>query len=101
MNAEYEVRGLYCAFHDEEVDRERIGNLGWVCLTDEWAFNDAVGFTAADHDLPTCLHDESVGPGGTLTFQVPADVIARVNVRQPARPSLHRRFGRMTQTSRL
>jgi len=83
-----EIRGLYAAFHNEEVDRERIANLGWVCLTDEWAFNDAAGFTAADDDLPTCVRDEGVGPEGTLTFQVPVDVIARVKVRQPARERL-------------
>ena len=88
MNAEDEMRGLYAAFHDEEVDRERIADPGWVCLTGEWVFNDASGFAAADDDLPTCVRDESVGSGDTLTFQLPADFIARTKVRQPARERL-------------
>ena len=38
---------------------------------------EAAGFTAADDDLPECIREEGVGPGGALKFDVGADVIAQ------------------------
>jgi aldehyde:ferredoxin oxidoreductase len=67
------ISGLY----GEEVTREDMADLGWQCLQDEWKFNEAAGFTAADDDMPQCIREEGVGPDHVLKFDVPADVIAQ------------------------
>ena len=83
-----EVRGFYGALYGGEYSREEIADLGWQCLTDEWAFNDKAGFTSADDNLPECIRDEGVGPDHSLKFQVDPTVIAQAKVRQKPRESL-------------
>jgi aldehyde:ferredoxin oxidoreductase len=70
-----EIRGFYGALLGEEISRETIADIGWQCLQDEWAFNDAAGFTEADDDLPDVMKEEGVGPDHSLKFDVPKDVI--------------------------
>ena len=72
----------------EDVSREQVADLGWQCLLDEWAFNDAAGFTKADDDLPACMKEDGVGPNGVLKFDVSADVIAQAKVKMPYREEL-------------
>jgi hypothetical protein len=40
---------------------EQLADLGWQCLRDEWQFNEAVGFTSADDNLPECCRKEGIG----------------------------------------
>lgn len=71
-------------FYGEDVTREQLADIGWQCLEDEWAFNDAAGFTAADDVLSWDMLEEGIGPEKSLVFDVSAQDIARVKVRFPA-----------------
>jgi aldehyde:ferredoxin oxidoreductase len=84
-----ETRKFYGLFLGREVTREEIGNLGWQCLADEWAFNEQAGFTAKDDDIAACLREEGIGPDNSMKFDIPAEVIAMAKVRQPAQESLY------------
>ncbi len=72
-----EIADFYSQYCGEAVTKEQVADIGWQCLQDEWAFNERAGFTAADDDLPECIREEGVGPGGALKFDVAADVIAQ------------------------
>ena len=56
--------------------------------TDEWAFNDRAGFTAADDALPACMRDEGIGPNGVMKFDVSAEIIAAAKQKMPWREEL-------------
>ena len=83
-----DIRAFYGFMVGEEVSREQIAEIGWQCLANEWEFNRRAGFTAADDDLPACLREEGVGPGGALKFDVPAEVIKQAKVRSDWREKL-------------
>lgn len=83
-----DIRAFYGFMVAEEVSREQIAEIGWQCLANEWEFNERAGFTAADDDLPACLREEGVGPGGALKFDVPAEVIKQAKVRSDWREQL-------------
>jgi aldehyde:ferredoxin oxidoreductase len=72
-----EIAEFYSGLYGEEIGKQRLADIGWECLQDEWKFNSGAGFTAADDDLPECIREEGVGPGGALKFDVAADVIAQ------------------------
>jgi aldehyde:ferredoxin oxidoreductase len=82
------IREFYGFFYGEEVTAEQVADIGWQCLQDEWAFNDAAGFTEADDDLPACLREEGVGPGGIMKFDVSTDIIKQAKNRFPARDEM-------------
>jgi len=73
-----EIGEFMSRLYGEEVTREQVADIGWECLQDEWKFNAGAGFTAEDDDLPACIREEGVGPGGVMKFDVTADVIAQV-----------------------
>lgn len=75
------IREYYGLFYDEEVTRAQIAEIGWKCLEEEWDFNDRAGFTEADDDLPDCLREEGVGPGGAFKFDVPLEIIKQTKQR--------------------
>lgn len=81
------MREYYGALYGEEVSREQIADLGWQCLSDEWAFNRAAGFTAKDDRLADCLAQDKIGAG--VVFDVPDEIIQQVYTRQPAREDLY------------
>lgn len=83
-----EIAKFYTLLYGEEVTREQVAELGWQCLSDEWAFNERAGFTAADDDLPACLREEGVGPNGVMKFDVPAEIIAQAKLKMPYREEL-------------
>jgi aldehyde:ferredoxin oxidoreductase len=70
-----EIAKYYSLYLGEDVTREQVGDIGWRCLQDEWAFNDRAGFRPEDDDLPACLREEGVGPGHVMKFDVPREVI--------------------------
>jgi aldehyde:ferredoxin oxidoreductase len=71
-----ELRGFYGAFHGEEMTRERIADLGWGVLQDEWDFNRRAGFSPADDVMPDCMKQDPIGPA-KLVWDVPSDVVAQ------------------------
>ncbi|HET8943386.1 MAG TPA: aldehyde ferredoxin oxidoreductase C-terminal domain-containing protein, partial [Dehalococcoidia bacterium] len=75
------VRAFYGHMVGSEVSREQIAEIGWECLSNEWEFSKRAGLTEADDDLPACLREEGVGPGGIMKFDVPKDVIQQAKVR--------------------
>jgi len=83
-----DIRRYYGLLYGEEISRERIADLGWQCLQDEWRFNEGAGFTAKDDDMAACLREEGIGPGGVMKFDVDAETIAAVRHRFPAREDL-------------
>jgi aldehyde:ferredoxin oxidoreductase len=83
-----DIRKYYGLFYGEEISREQIADLGWECLELEWQFNEKAGFTAADDDLPKCLREEGIGPGGALKFDVTPEVIQQAKVRFDVRDEL-------------
>ena len=77
-----EIAEFMSVLYGEEVTKEQVADIGWECLQDEWEFNAGAGFTAEDDDLPTCVREEGVGPGGAMKFDVEADVIAQVKANE-------------------
>jgi aldehyde:ferredoxin oxidoreductase len=77
-----EIADFYAQLYGEKVTREEVADMGWRCLQDEWKFNDGAGFTAADDDLPECIREEGVGPGGALKFDVDAATIAEAKAQR-------------------
>ncbi len=71
-----ELRGFYGAFHGEEMTRERIADLGWEVLQDEWEFNRRAGFSPEDDVMPDCMKQDAIGPA-KLVWDVPSDVVAQ------------------------
>jgi len=70
-----EVRGFYGEYFGEEITRERIADMGWQILQDEWAFNRRAGFDASDDVMPDCLKQDPIGPAKWV-WDVPGDVVA-------------------------
>jgi aldehyde:ferredoxin oxidoreductase len=83
-----DIREYYGQYFGEEVTREQIADLGWECLELEWQFNEKAGFTEADDDLPKCLREEGIGPGGAFKFDVSAETIRDAKVRKDIRDEL-------------
>jgi aldehyde:ferredoxin oxidoreductase len=83
-----QMREIIGLFYGEEVSREQIAEIGWQCLQDEWSFNEAAGFSAADDDLPDCMKEDGVGPDHSLKFDVDTDTIAAAKVRFELRDEL-------------
>jgi len=84
-----DIRAFYTAMLGEEVSREAIHDQGWQCLQDEWAFNKAAGWTAADDKLADCLGEDAIGPeGAKQVFDVPDEIIQQVYTRMPAQEDL-------------
>jgi len=83
-----DIREYYSVMYGESVSREQIADLGWQCLVDEWEFNEKAGFTVGDDDLPKCMKEDGVGPGGAMKFDVDAATIAAAKQRFPGREEL-------------
>ena len=83
-----DIRNYYSLLYGEEISREKIADMGWECLEDEWRFNELAGFTAEDDVLPECMTDEGIGPDHALKFDVDAATIAASKVRFPARDEM-------------
>ena len=86
-----EVRQCYGLFYGEEVSRERIADLGWQCLQDEWEFNRLAGMTDADDDMAACLREEGIGPDNALVFDIAPEDCIKAKTRMPLRDSLFER----------
>jgi aldehyde:ferredoxin oxidoreductase len=71
-----ELRGFYGAFYGEDMTRERIADLGWRVLQDEWDFNRRAGFSASDDVMPDCMKQDAIGPA-KLVWDVPSEVVAQ------------------------
>ncbi len=84
-----EIAVFYGHLYGERVTKEQVADIGWRCLQDEWAFNDAAGFTTADDDLPDVMRTEGIGPDHAMKFDVSADIIAQAKVRFEARDVLY------------
>ncbi len=82
-----DIRGFFGAMIGREVSREEIADLGWQVLSDEWAFNDAAGFTVADDILAPCLSEDAIGAEPTV-FDVPQDIIQAAKKRMPNQDDL-------------
>ena len=83
-----DIGQFYSHLYGETVTPQQMAEIGWQCLKDEWAFNDGAGFTEADDDLPACLREEGVGPGGVMKFDVTADVIREAKKDAPFREEM-------------
>ena len=83
-----DIGQFYSVLYGETVTPQQMAEIGWQCLKDEWEFNDRAGFTEKDDDLPACLRDEGVGPGGVMKFDVTADIIREAKQDAPFREEL-------------
>jgi aldehyde:ferredoxin oxidoreductase len=75
-----DLREFYTAFYGCEVSREEIGDMAWQILEDEWGFNRAAGFTAADDHLPEWMATEALGRHQAV-FDVPNEILQAVYTR--------------------
>jgi aldehyde:ferredoxin oxidoreductase len=82
-----DVRAFYGALYGEDVSREFIHDMGWGCLSDEWAFNDRAGFTVEDDKLADCMGTDAIGAAPTV-FDVPKEIIQAAKQRMPAQDDL-------------
>ncbi len=76
-------------FFGEDISAQQLADIGWQCLTDEWQFNNAAGFTDKDDTCPSCLREEGIGPGQSVVFDISDKAIAAVKTRQPPRDELY------------
>jgi aldehyde:ferredoxin oxidoreductase len=83
-----EIRTSYSLFYDEDVSREKIVDLGWQCLEDEWEFNRRAGFTDEDDDIADCLRDEGIGPEKAFKFDIDRALTAKAKIRYPSTDAL-------------
>ncbi|MBW2275120.1 MAG: aldehyde ferredoxin oxidoreductase [Deltaproteobacteria bacterium] len=83
-----DLRSFYTVLYGEEVSRQQIADMGWEILKEEWAFNAAAGFTAADDCLSDDMVNEGIGPDNSLKFDVDAETIAATKVRCDSRDEL-------------
>jgi aldehyde:ferredoxin oxidoreductase len=83
------IKDFYGLFYGEDVTAEQVAGIGWQCLQDEWEFNKRAGFTDADDDLPTCLREEGVGPGGIMKFDVSTEIIREAKEAAPFREEMY------------
>jgi aldehyde:ferredoxin oxidoreductase len=83
------IAEYYSLLYGEEVTPEQMADIGWECLLNEWEFNRRAGFTDADDDLPSCLREEGVGPGGVMKFDVSTDVIKEAKEKAPWREEMY------------
>ena len=83
-----DIRSYYTLLYGEEISREKIADLGWETLEDEWRFNELAGFTAEDDVMPECMTEEGIGPDHALKFDVDPATIAASKVRFPSRDEM-------------
>jgi aldehyde:ferredoxin oxidoreductase len=82
-----EVREFYGLFYGEEVTREQIADIGWLCLEDEWEFNRRAGFTPEDDLMPDCMKQDPIGPQ-KLVWDLDPKLVARIYERFDLRDEL-------------
>jgi aldehyde:ferredoxin oxidoreductase len=75
-----DLRDLYGAFYGCDVSRQKIGDMAWQILEDEWGFNRRAGFSAADDHLPEWMATEALGSRNAV-FDVPDEIIQAVYTR--------------------
>jgi len=83
-----DIRMYYEMFTGQDVSREKIADLGWECLADEWKFNEGAGWTPDGDRLSDDLVNEGIGPDHSLKFDVDAETIAAAKVRFPIREEM-------------
>ncbi len=84
-----ETASYLSPFFGEDISAQQLADIGWQCLTDEWQFNNAAGFTDKDDTCPSCLREEGIGPGQSMVFDISDKAIAGVKTRQPPRDELY------------
>jgi aldehyde:ferredoxin oxidoreductase len=82
-----DIRTLYNALYGTNLTFEDAADLGWQCMQDEWAFQQAAGYGPEDNDVPEWLRTEPVPSNGAV-FAVSRDDIMRVFERMPVSDSL-------------
>jgi len=86
-----EHRHFFNHYFGDEISKEEVAEIGWQCLVDEWTFNEKAGFTAEDDDIAACLREEGIGPDNSMKFDVSAEDIAMVKVRQATTDGFYNR----------
>jgi aldehyde:ferredoxin oxidoreductase len=71
-----EVRGFYGAYFGEDLTRERIADMGWQILCDEWEFNRRADSGSSDDAMPDCMKRDPIGPAKWV-WDVPNEVVAQ------------------------
>jgi len=82
-----EVREFFGLFYGEEVTREQIADIGWLCLEDEWEFNRRAGFSPEDDLMPDCMKQDPIGPQ-KLVWDLDPKLVAQVYKRFDLRDEL-------------
>jgi len=84
-----DIRKFYGALYGEEVSREKIHDMAWDCMADEWEFNRRAGLTDADDTMADCMGQDAIGAEGMKqVFDVPAETIQAAKQRMPAQEDL-------------
>jgi len=83
-----DIREFYGQLYGITVSRDEIANQGWECLADEWAFNKNAGWRDEDNGVARCLVEEGIGPGHSMKFDVPLEIINQSKQRFPIRDEL-------------
>ena len=83
-----DIGEFYSLMCGEQVTPRQMAEIGWQCLENEWEFNRRAGYTDADDDLPACLREEGVGPGGVMKFDVSAEIIKQAKQSAPFREEM-------------
>ena len=84
-----EIAEFYACFYAEEVTRERVADMGWQCLEDEWEFNRRAGFGPEDDKMAACMAEDAIGDEVKFVWDVPDEVVASAYVRFAPREELY------------
>jgi aldehyde:ferredoxin oxidoreductase len=84
-----EIAEFYACFYGEVVTRERVADMGWQCLEDEWEFNRRAGFGPEDDKMAACMAEDAIGGEVKFVWDVPDEVVASAYVRFPSREELY------------
>jgi aldehyde:ferredoxin oxidoreductase len=83
-----EIAEFYTHFYGEEVTREQIGDMGWQCMQDEWAFNRGAGFGPEDDEMPDCMKQDAIGPE-KYVWDIPQELVVTAYERCEPRDELY------------
>jgi aldehyde:ferredoxin oxidoreductase len=82
-----ELSEFYSLFIGETVTREKIADLAWECMQQEWEFNRRAGFGPDDDVMCDSMKQDAIGPA-KYVWDIPEDVVSQAYVRFEPRDEL-------------
>jgi len=82
-----EISEFYSNFFGEKVTREKVADIAWQCMQEEWEFNRRAGFGPEDDEMPATMKEDGIGPD-KVVWDIPQEVVNKAYERFEAREEL-------------